>query len=64
VSSSDSPILFEGEVIIVDHDPRQFSSVGDMHPEMEAFVQLDPGEELYVQRQGDEGYRVMKLSKR
>lgn len=64
MQSSDSPILYRGEVIVLDEHPQMYSASGDTHPEVEEFLDLDSGEELFVQQQGGGAYRVMKMSKR
>lgn len=64
VPSSESPILFEGEVVILDDHPEMYSASEETHPEVEEFLDLAPDEDLYVSEQGSGAYRVMKMSRR
>lgn len=60
-SSERSSVVWEGEVLIAELDPDRLD---DLEAELEAFVDLDEGEELVVRAPGDDRLEVLIVSER
>lgn len=61
MTTSPSEVVYEGEVIIADFDPADLERLDEM---LEDFVDLDPGEDLYVSIPDGERLEVRKLRER